>query len=205
VDVSVSGYYAWRTRPASARSLRRAWLTERIRAVHVASRGTYGAARVHAELRLGHGIIVGHNAVELLMCRAGIKGLPTQKYRRLLHRIPTASDLVNREFTRGAPDLLWVTDITEHRTREGQGLLRCRARLLLPPRRRLVHRRVLESFWGPYADGAAEPPEVETRIELASAIFDYLEIFHNRQRRHSSLGMLTPNDHERLHTTLSVA
>jgi hypothetical protein len=76
LDVSASGYFAWRSRPPSQRSLRHAWLTERIRAVHVASRGTYGALRVHAELRLGHGITVGHNAVELLMRRAGIKGLP---------------------------------------------------------------------------------------------------------------------------------
>jgi putative transposase len=74
------------------------------------------ALRVHAELRLGHGIVVGHNAVELLMRRAGIKGLPTHKYRRPLHQTPTASDLVNRHFTREAPDLLWVTDITEHPT-----------------------------------------------------------------------------------------
>jgi hypothetical protein len=63
--------------------------------VHVASRGTYDAALVYAEMRLGHGIIVGHNAVELLMRRAGIKVLPTHKYRRPLHRIPTASDFVN--------------------------------------------------------------------------------------------------------------
>jgi hypothetical protein len=71
LNVSVSGYYAWRNQPPSQRSLRHAWLTDRIRAVHTASRGTYGAPRVHAELRLGHGIIVGHNAVELLMRRAG--------------------------------------------------------------------------------------------------------------------------------------
>ncbi|MFC6561715.1 IS3 family transposase [Actinoplanes utahensis] len=51
--MSESGYYAWLNRPPSARSLRHAWLTERIRAVHEASRGTYGALRVHAELRLG--------------------------------------------------------------------------------------------------------------------------------------------------------
>ncbi|WP_433794817.1 IS3 family transposase [Actinoplanes sp. CA-252034] len=62
------------------RSLRHAGLTEQIRAVHAASRGTYGAGRVHAELRLGHGIIVGHKAVEMLMRRAGIKGLPTHRY-----------------------------------------------------------------------------------------------------------------------------
>lgn len=33
---------------------------------------------------------------------------------------------------------------------------------------------------------------LRTRIELANAIFDYLEVFHNRQRRHSALGMHTP-------------
>ena len=120
LEVSVSGYFAWRSRPPSQRSLRHAWLTERIRAVHVASRGTYGALRVHAELRPGHGITVGHNAVELLMRRTGLKGLPTHKYRRPPHQTPTASDLVNRNFTREAPDPLWVTDITAHPTREGK-------------------------------------------------------------------------------------
>ncbi|CAN5860613.1 hypothetical protein BH23ACT4_BH23ACT4_09030 [soil metagenome] len=38
-----------------------------------------------------------------------------------------------------------------------------------------------------------------TRIELANAIFEYLEIFHNRQRRHSALGMRTPIEYERIH------
>ncbi|HWD44178.1 MAG TPA: transposase [Actinomycetota bacterium] len=42
--------------------------------VHQDSRGTYGALRVHAELRLGHGILVGHNAIALLMRRAGLAG-----------------------------------------------------------------------------------------------------------------------------------
>jgi transposase InsO family protein len=41
----------------------------------------------------------------------------------------------------------------------------------------------------------------KTRIELANAIFEYLEIFHNRQRRHSALGMLTPIEYERVHLT----
>jgi putative transposase len=39
----------------------------------------------------------------------------------------------------------------------------------------------------------------KTRIDLANAIFDYLEIFHNRQRRHSALGMRTPIEFELLH------
>jgi putative transposase len=47
LDVSTSGYYAWRSRPPSARSIRHAWLTDRIVEVHQRSRGTYGALRVH--------------------------------------------------------------------------------------------------------------------------------------------------------------
>ncbi|AVT32938.1 hypothetical protein C6361_29635 [Plantactinospora sp. BC1] len=80
----------------------------------------YGAGRVHAELRLGQGIVVGHNAVEMLMRRAGIKGLPHRRRPRPKHQTPTAADLVNRDFTRGEPNRLWVTDITEHPTREGK-------------------------------------------------------------------------------------
>ncbi len=118
--VSESGYYHWRDRPASARSLRHAWLTEIITAVHSASRGVYGARRVHAELTLGRGITVSHGAVELLMQRAGLKGLPGNRRRRPRPETPTAADLVKREFARHARDRLWVTDITEHPTREGK-------------------------------------------------------------------------------------
>ena len=59
LGVSQSGFYAWRSRPPSARSIRHAWLTDIICQIHQHSRGIYGARRVHAELRLGHGIAVG--------------------------------------------------------------------------------------------------------------------------------------------------
>ena len=59
LDVSCSGYYAWRFRPPSARAVRHAWLTDLIREVHTASYRNYGAKRVHAELVLGRGIRVG--------------------------------------------------------------------------------------------------------------------------------------------------
>ena len=71
---------------------------------------------MHAELTLGMGIAVGHNAVEMLMRRAGIRGLPGRKQRRPVHETPTAVDLVDRKFGRDAPNQLWVTDITEHPT-----------------------------------------------------------------------------------------
>jgi putative transposase len=121
LEVSESGYYAWRSRPPSPRAIRHAWLTDLIREVHAASRQTYGSRRVHAELTLGRGISVGFHAVELLMRRAGLQGVTGRpKYRRGLRPEATAADLVNRQFTRTGPDQLWVTDITEHPTREGK-------------------------------------------------------------------------------------
>ena len=114
LGVSESGYYEWRGRAPSAREIRHAWLTGQIQAVHLASRGIYGARRVHAELTLGLGITVGHGAVEMLMRQAGIKGLPGNRLPRPKHQTPTAGDLVHRRFTRPMPDQLWVTDIVRH-------------------------------------------------------------------------------------------
>ncbi|QNJ93868.1 IS3 family transposase [Mycolicibacterium fluoranthenivorans] len=119
LEMTDSGYYAWRSRAPSPRALRQAWLTEQIRAVHTASRGTYGARRVRAELTLGLGLQVGHNQMEMLMARATIKGLPCTRRPRPRHETPTATDLVERVFTRDAPNRLWISDITEHRTSGG--------------------------------------------------------------------------------------
>ena len=58
---------------------------------------------------------------------------------------------------------------------------------------------VIESFWGRMQTELLNRRRWKTRIELANAIFDYLEIFHNRQRRHSALGMRTPIEFELLH------
>ncbi len=99
--VSESGYYAWRKRPRSARAVRHAWLTDRIRAAHAASRGTDGAHRVQAELVLGQGIGVGHQAVERLMRSAGIQGLPGRPRSRKSSSHATATDRVGRQFARG--------------------------------------------------------------------------------------------------------
>src|SRR5205814_8498660 len=64
--------------------------------------------------------IVGHNAVAMLMRRACLQGLPGARKRRSRRETPTAGDLVERDFSRAEPDQLWVTDITEHATREGK-------------------------------------------------------------------------------------
>jgi putative transposase len=88
--------------------------------VHAASYGSYGAKRVHAELVLGRGIVVGQNAVALLMRRAGIAGRTGAPKRRSMPGLATAEDLVERTFPRERPDKLWLTDISEHPTREGK-------------------------------------------------------------------------------------
>jgi putative transposase len=73
LNVSESGFYAWRNRPPSARTLRHAWLTDEIRPMHAASNGVYGGRRMHAEPTLGRGTAVGHGAVAMPMHRTGTK------------------------------------------------------------------------------------------------------------------------------------
>jgi putative transposase len=72
-----------------AEAIRHAWLTDRIAEIHQAARGTYGTLRVHAELRLGRGIMVGDNAVALLLRRAGLAGMTGRPKWR--HANPTRS------------------------------------------------------------------------------------------------------------------
>jgi putative transposase len=114
LEVSTSGYYAWRTRPTSARARRDAELLKRIRAIHERSRGTYGVPRVHAELA-EEGTRIGRKRVARLMRAAGLEGVSRRKKRRTTirddHHRP-APDLVEREFAAAAPDRLWVADIT---------------------------------------------------------------------------------------------
>ncbi|MEV4418309.1 IS3 family transposase, partial [Catellatospora sp. NPDC049609] len=64
---------------------------------------------------------------------------------------------------------------------------------------------MMESFWGRMQTELLDRQRWKTRIELANAIFDYLEIFHNRQRRHSSLNMLSPIEYERVSPLMALA
>ena len=259
LGVSVSGYYGWVDRLSSVRAIRHAWLSELITKVHADSRATYGARRVHAELTLGHGVTVGHEAVAMLMRRAGLQGLSGRPRYRKIPNMATVSDLVDRRFGRDEPDRLWVTDITEHRTREGK--IYCAVVLDTFSRRvvgwsidasptatlvtnalgmeidqrapvagaTVIHsdqgtqftswvftqraidsgllpsmgsigdcydNAMIESFWSRMQVELLNTRRWKTRVELATAIFDYLEIWHNRQRRHSSLGMMTPIEFE---------
>ena len=114
LGVSPSGYYAWRKRPMAARTCADVELTAHVDAIHRASRGTYGAPRVHAELA-ALGIRVGQKRVARLMRALGVCGISRRKRPRTTVRDqanPPAPDLVARNFTAPGPDRLWVADIT---------------------------------------------------------------------------------------------
>jgi putative transposase len=122
LGVSTSGFYGWRDRPASARSVADQALSRTIREIHQMSRGSYGSPRVHAELRLAAGVRCGRKRVERLMRAHGLQGVYRRRGRGCTRRDPAAqpsADRVNRRFVADRPDALWVTDITQHRTEGG--------------------------------------------------------------------------------------
>jgi transposase-like protein len=126
LKVSRAGYYQWRDRPPSARAVADAELTATIRRVHETSRGTYGAPRVHAELRLGLAVRCGRKRVARLMGAAGPAGVCHRRTRGRARPLPAPhADLVQRRVVAEAPNRLWVTDITEHPT--GTGKVYCAA------------------------------------------------------------------------------
>jgi putative transposase len=123
LSVSRSGFYAWRDRPLSARARRDGELMALIHQIHAHSYGgTYGAPRIHVELRETYGIRVGRKRVERLMRQAGLKGVQKRRFRRTTRPgAPErfAPDLVQRHFAADRPDEVWLADVTYVSTDEG--------------------------------------------------------------------------------------
>ena len=113
LGVSSSGYYAWMKRRPSRRAETDAALIGEIRAAHAASRGTYGAPRIHAELT-AKGMHVGRKRVARLMSQTGLAGVSRRKFivTTVKSNSRQAPDLVERDFTASVPNRLWVADIT---------------------------------------------------------------------------------------------
>jgi putative transposase len=265
LGVSRSGFHAWARRAPSQRQLSDAWLLERIREIHRENRGVYGAPRVHAELRLAHGIRVGRKRVERIMREHGLSGLIPKRRGRTTIRVPgvrVADDLVQRQFRPTAPNVLWVADITYLRTWEGWLYLAAvqdafsrrivgwsmadhmRSDLVVDalqmaiarrqPEEGLIHHSdqgsqfvslafgqaagkagiarsmgsrgdcydnaVAESFFATLKKELIHRRSWPERHELRREVFDYIEIFYNATRRHSTLGMLSPLRYEERHS-----
>lgn len=120
--IAPSTYYAAKTRPASARSIRDAELVPVIRRAHTDNIGVYGARKIHAELNR-KGTPVARCTVERLMKAQGLRGIRREKTRRTTvsegAESPRPADLVERRFVAQAPNQLWVADLTYVRTHSG--------------------------------------------------------------------------------------
>jgi transposase InsO family protein len=120
VEVSRSGFYAWRGRPASLRERADGELVVEIRSIHERSRGTYGAPRVTGQLRRA-GRHHGTKRVARLMRMHNLVGAHARRHwRRGRANTAPAADLLERNFTAPAPDERWVGDITEFATGDGK-------------------------------------------------------------------------------------
>ena len=114
LEVSTSGYYAWRSRPASKRAREDAVLLRRIRTIHAASRETYGVPRVYKEF-VENNESVGRDRIARLMRRACLRGVSPRRFVTTTRRNEAtrpAPDLVERRFRAERPNQLWVADIT---------------------------------------------------------------------------------------------
>ncbi len=115
-----STYRHQRTRHPSNRDVRRILLADTIKELHMASRSTYGVRRMRAALFHERGLVVNRKLIRRIMADHSLSGLPLRRKRgRNLVHVATSEDLVKRNFAAAAPNALWLTDITEHKTREG--------------------------------------------------------------------------------------
>jgi putative transposase len=121
LNISRSGYYAWRNRPECRRKRENRALEDKIRVLHQASHGIYGSPRVHRDL-VEAGVRCGKNRVARIMRKAGIRSRTKRKFKATTnskHNLPVAPNLLNQNFTVEARDRAWVGDITYIPTDEG--------------------------------------------------------------------------------------
>lgn len=261
LDVSRSGYYAWRDRPDSARAKRREELAEKVKAVHEHNRGVYGSPRVFQALK-ACGESVCENTVSKVMRERGIRAKSKKKFvprtTDSRHQQPVAPNVLDRQFEAEMPDRKWAADITyvptdqgwlylagvidlcsrkvigwsmaDHMRTElvgdalgmalarrspGEGLLHHSDRgvqYASEDYQHLLHSHgiecsmsgrgdcwdnaVMESFWGTLKTELVNHEHYQTREQARASIFEYIEVFYNRTRLHSSLGYLSPEQFE---------
>lgn len=258
--VSAAGYYAWRSRPESPRSVSARALLSAIRVIHQESRETYGSPSIwDALLKQGHRI--GEHRVARLMRQDGIRAKTVKKWRATTqsqHRFPVAANTLNRQFTVEAPNRVWAGDLTYVWTTEGwlylAVILDLYSRRVIgwamghrltvdlaeraltmalanrTPMAGLLHHSdrgsqyaatsyqqllaahgvtvsmsrkgncwdnaCIESFFGTLKRELVYHRHYATRDDATRDIFEYIEVFYNRQRRHSTLGYNSPAEYE---------
>lgn len=254
LQVSASGYYAARSRLPSTRTQRQSALLIKIREAHVASRQSYGAPRVHAELA-AQGVACCRNTVAKLMRREQIVPRAIRRFRVTTNSRNTkevSPNLIRRHFLVKRPNVCWLSDITYIPTREGwlylaavmdlysraivgwgmsqslDGRLATDALQMAITRRgvpEIVHsdrgstyatwiyrnlirkhqirqsmsrkgncwdNAPMESFFHSLKTDLVMHCDYKTRNEARASLFNYMEVFYNRQRRHSTINYVAP-------------
>jgi putative transposase len=269
LDVSRSGYYAWRGRPASERAVADRALTAEIRVIHERSRRRYGSPRIHEELG-ANDKRVGRKRVARLMKEDGISARTKRRFVKTTdskHDFPIAPNLLQRNFAADAPNKVWVGDITYLDTQQGwlylavlidlysrrvvgwamsehidTALVMSALNMALTqrkPGRGLIHhtdrgsqyashdyRRALrdigaecsmsrkgdcwdnavaESFFASLRKELTNRVIFRCRDAARSYVFEYIEAFYNRERRHSTINYRSPINFELALTTSHAA
>src|SRR4051812_21779910 len=260
LQVTASGYYAWRQRPESQRTREDRRLTVLVRASFEASRQRYGSPRIHEDLREQHEAVSRKRVIRLMQAD-GLQARARKRYKITTmseHDQPVAANLLDRRFAADAPNQRWVGDTTEfvigesgklylaaildlfsrvvvgwavsavndrhltlhalslaltrrcptagllHHTDQGstyasedyQDVLDARGIICSMSRRGNCHdNAVAESFFSTVKSELGEQfgSHGEAKVEL----FDYIEVFYNQRRRHSTLGQISPAEFER--------
>jgi putative transposase len=122
LEVSPSGFYAWRSRPESARAASDRHLLAKVHRLQAQHHGRYGSPRMHAALRAeGHSCSRGR--VERMMRRHDIRALASRGFRPRTtdshHSLPVAPNLLAQRFLAPAPSRIWLADITYIATGDG--------------------------------------------------------------------------------------
>jgi len=121
LGVSPSGYFAWKSRPASRRQREDLVLLAHVRSAFRLSNGTYGSPRMTHELR-EQGLSVGRRRTARLMRENGLRARQKRRFRRTtdrLHAFPVAPNLLDQDFAAAGPDEKWGADLSYIWTREG--------------------------------------------------------------------------------------
>ena len=127
LGVSRTGFYQWRTRPASERSMANAALDARVAAIHAGTQRSYGRPRIVRDL-LAQGVRVSHERVRNSLKRQGLRPAYQRPYRVTTdsaHNKPIAPNVLDRRVDGWLVNQAWVADITYIATGEGWLYLAC--------------------------------------------------------------------------------
>ena len=262
MEVSPSGYYAYKMRPKSTRRLSNEDLLIDIRRVYLEHKRRAGAPKIYAQLRDDENKECSVNRIAKLMSSAGMYAVHKEKYTATTnsnHSYAVWPNLLKRDFKAAEPDRIYVSDITYVWTQEGwlyvavvldlclRMVVGCamdkritdeltqRALMQAILRRNpghglIVHsdrgsqyasnefkgllarhqfigsmsrkgdcwdNAVAESFFHTLKVELVHRKRYKTREEAMRDIFEYIESYYNRKRKHSTLGYLSPAEYEK--------